>query len=253
MSVEGVDAFKKAMRGFKGSYVLIGGSACDLLMEQQGERFRATKDLDVVIITNEADNAFARAFWGFVKAGGYSPWKRHDGGMRFYRFVNPSTAGYPPMIELFARHPGFHLEDEESEIAPLAFEEGVSSLSAIILDDGYYSFIKDGVLDVDGLSVLDAAHLIPLKMKAHIDLTARKSAGLHVNSNDLKKHRKDVFRLLGLVPSDLRIELNGAMAEDAKAFLEAAKDPLFRIDQLDLGMTLEEAVDFLKLIYRLNG
>lgn len=36
MSVLGIELFREAMRGHEGSYALIGGSACDLLMEAQG-------------------------------------------------------------------------------------------------------------------------------------------------------------------------------------------------------------------------
>lgn len=32
MSVRGIELFRDAMRGHEDSYVLIGGSACDLLM-----------------------------------------------------------------------------------------------------------------------------------------------------------------------------------------------------------------------------
>lgn len=119
MSVAGIGRFREAMRGHEGSYVLIGGSACDLLMEAQGERFRATKDLDVVALAQGDDAGFASALWSFVREGGYEPWKSSDGNVHFYRFVKPSKPGYPHMIELFARHPDFRLADEEGDIVPL--------------------------------------------------------------------------------------------------------------------------------------
>ena len=58
------------------------------------------------------------------------------------------------------------LEDETSEVAPLSFDGAVSSLSAIILDDGYYEFIRDNATNVEGITLLDALHIIPLKMRA---------------------------------------------------------------------------------------
>lgn len=42
MSVEGIGLFREAMGGFEGSYALIGGSACDLLLAEQGTNFRPT-------------------------------------------------------------------------------------------------------------------------------------------------------------------------------------------------------------------
>ena len=57
----------------------------------------------------------------------------------------------------------------------------ISSLSAILLDDDYYEFLKQGKVTVDGVTVLDAAYLIPFKAKAWMDLTDRKAAGEHVD------------------------------------------------------------------------
>jgi hypothetical protein len=49
--VKGIELFASHFKGFENSYVLIGGSACDLWMQTQGLPFRATKDLDIVIVT----------------------------------------------------------------------------------------------------------------------------------------------------------------------------------------------------------
>ena len=54
-------------------------------------------------------------------------------------------------------------------------DEDISSLSAILLDDDYYEFLKQGKVTVDGVTVLDAAYLIPFKAKAWMDLTDRKA------------------------------------------------------------------------------
>lgn len=251
MSVHGLSRFAEAMEAWRDSYVLIGGSACDLLAGSFGVEFRATKDLDVVIILDEASQGFAEALWGFVKAGGYEAWQDKHGEARFYRFEKPNDPSCPYMIELFSRHPDFELGDEESEIAPLPFSEDILSLSAIVLDDEYYDFICSGVISVDEVSVLDAAHLIPLKMKAHIDLSRRKAGGAHVNSVDLKKHRKDVVRLLELVPEARRLELSGDMRRDALIFLETVNDPAFRTDQIVEGMDKAEVVRRLRAIYEL--
>ncbi len=44
------------------------------------------------------------------------------------------------------------------------------------------SFFEAGKVTVDGVTVLDAAYLIPFKAKAWMDLTDRKAAGEHVDS-----------------------------------------------------------------------
>ena len=44
--VIGLDSFKEWFRGFDGYFVVIGGTACDLLMSEAGLDFRATRDID---------------------------------------------------------------------------------------------------------------------------------------------------------------------------------------------------------------
>ena len=48
------------------------------------------------------------------------------------------------------------------------------SLTAILLDEEYYEFLKTGVKVIDDVSVLDLTHIILFKMKAWLDLSERK-------------------------------------------------------------------------------
>ena len=221
--VNGIDAFRAAMAGHEGEYVLIGGGACSVLFDAEGETFRATKDLDIVILTDAGASGFARSLWDFIKDNGYVCWKRAETNCSYYRFELPEGSSgamrLPAQIELFARHPDFVLENEESEVAPLPFDEDVSSLSAIILDDGYYEFIRGHVSLIDGIPLLRAIHIIPLKMRAHIDLNRKHVAGRHVNEKDLVKHRGDVARLSRLLTLVDRLPLEGRMRDDAEEFL----------------------------------
>ncbi len=52
--VRGIDVFRRYFHNFIDQYVLIGGSACDLLFDDAGVDFRATKDLDLVLIVEDA-------------------------------------------------------------------------------------------------------------------------------------------------------------------------------------------------------
>lgn len=161
--VRGIERFADAMSGCKGGYVLIGGGACSVLFDNEGDSFRATEDLDIVVIVDGEGVEFATALWAFIKAVGYETGKVGDGKCTYYRFCLPEGSrqvlDYPGQIELFARHPDFVLEDETSEVAPLSFDGAVSSLSAIILDDGYYEFIRDNATNVEGITLLDALHI----------------------------------------------------------------------------------------------
>ena len=85
----------------------------------------------------------------------------------------------------------------------MSIDDDISSLSAILLNDEYYEFLKQGRIVADGVSVLKASYLIPFKAKAWIDLTYRKSLGEQVDGKNIKKHKNDVFRLTELIdPSD---------------------------------------------------
>ena len=48
--VKGLDTFQKYFKDYEEQYVLIGGAACDILFESNEVNFRATRDLDMVLI-----------------------------------------------------------------------------------------------------------------------------------------------------------------------------------------------------------
>ena len=57
------------------------------------------------------------------------------------------------------------LQPDTAELTPLPIDEEISSLSAILLNDDYYEFLKRGRIYVTDVTVLDALHLIPFKAK----------------------------------------------------------------------------------------
>ena len=67
--VGGLNKFKDYFLEYKEQYVLIGGAACDIIMEDFDSSFRATKDLDIVLIIVALTPEFGRAFWKFVNDG----------------------------------------------------------------------------------------------------------------------------------------------------------------------------------------
>lgn len=251
MGVKGIELFREQFSDVRNHYALIGGSACDLLFSHQGLRFRATKDLDIVVIADKPMKPFAGALWSFVAKGGYSCGHRSDGTVHYYRFTKPAHEEFPHMIELFARHPNFLLHNERSPIIPLPVDEDVSSLSAILLDDDYYDFLVQGLTDVEGVSVVDALHLIPLKARAHLDLIKRHRLGDHVDSSDLKKHRKDVLRLIELIPIGASIDLPERIKSDMATFVQNALEDRVLLERLKLGIPLEEALAVIEDVYKL--
>ncbi len=136
--VRGIESFRKWFHGYEDKYAIIGGTACDLLMTDEGLDFRATKDIDLVLIVEAVDAEFGRRFWKYVVEAGYKHRNKSTGGQEFYRFSSPSSRAYPAMIELFTRKPDAIELPENAVLSPLPIDEEISSLSAILLDDDYY-------------------------------------------------------------------------------------------------------------------
>jgi hypothetical protein len=240
--VLGLDVWRNHFKDFTNRYALVGGVACETLMTDAGLTFRATKDLDVVLLIEVLDAAFAEAFWAFVKAGGYEVKEKSEGG-NLYRFAKPATRGYPFMIELFSRAPeGFTL-GEGSHLTPLPIGETVASLSAILLDEAYYTLLQANLREVEGLPLLSEAAVIPFKARAYLDLTKRHADGEKVDNKDIRKHRNDVFRLLQLLPAQDALLLPDPIRTDMQAFVSAVRaDEGFKPVDFDVRMKPDEAV-----------
>ena len=103
--VHGLEKFKEYFKDHTNQYVFIGGTACDIIMDELGAPFRATKDLDMVVIIEALDKSFGETFWKFIYDGGYENRQKSNGNNQFYRFTKPSDPSFPKMIELFSRSP----------------------------------------------------------------------------------------------------------------------------------------------------
>jgi hypothetical protein len=188
---------------------------------------------------------FGRRFWEFVRSAGYEHRNKSTGQPQFYRFSHPAEAGYPFMIELFARKVDAIVLPEDAVLTPLPLDEDISSLSAILLDDDYYQILRSGTIVIDGVTVLDAAYLIPFKAKAWLDLTARKANGENVDSKNIRKHKNDVFRLSALLIPNTQTMVNKTVWNDLQAFLTAMQtEP---VDTKQLGITRKKD-DILKIL-----
>jgi hypothetical protein len=216
---KGLSIFRQHFVGLEGQYILIGGAACDMLMSRVAYPFRATRDMDIVLCVEALTPEFGRRFWDFIRQGGYQAQERADGTRRFYRFRRPTSSGYPDMLELFSKRPDAFMDTPLEHLTPIPLPDAVSSLSAILLDDDYYSLMLANRVVQEGVSLLSPEALIVLKAKAWMDLLERRAYGEHVDSRDVKKHRNDVLRLCALLVPGHRIELPGMVAHDMKEFL----------------------------------
>lgn len=252
--VKGLDVFRDHFAGFEDRYVLIGGAAVEVAMDAAALQFRVTKDLDIVLHVEALDAEFASAFWAFVVEGGYEFKERSTGKPTLYRFSKPSQQRFPYMLELFSRELESLEPAPDCHLTPLPIAEGVSSLSAILLDDAYYEYVQEGTGIVGGLSVLAPEYIVPLKARAWIDLTERHERGEAVSRDDIKKHRNDIIRLSQLISPAERIKLPDSIGADltefvARALHEGAEPKAFGV----LGMTLQDVRSLLGAVYDLAG
>lgn len=249
-----MDVFTKALGAWSDQYVLIGGTAAFLSMSEAGLPFRATKDLDVVLIVEALTREFGEALWAFIKSGGYEIQQSSTQGKRsFYRFQKPTDTSYPAMIELFSRAPDALQPIETGHLTPIPLDEELSSLSAILLDEDYYAFVIAARRERDGLAWVDETRLIPLKAAAWLDLRDRKAKGEDVDSHTIRKHAMDVFRLSQLLTDETRIEISGRVRDDLIRFLtEAQADESLDPKALKMRVGRDEILDRLAVAYGLS-
>ena len=249
--INGFTKFKEKFSGYEDQYVIIGGTACDLIMEKEELNFRATKDIDIVLLVEFLTADFGKQFWEYIKEAGYEHFNRSTEKAQFYRFTSPKSRDYPYMIEIFSRNPPFIVLDEDATLTPLPIDDEISSLSAILLNESYYNLLKNGQLMLDGTPVLSPTCLIPFKAKAWLDLNERKANGEHIDSKNIKKHKNDVFRLSQLISADTRQPISDEIADDMKNFLSQIEN-----EEVDLKSICIKNIDksaLINLLYNCYG
>jgi len=145
--IRGIDSFREWFRDYEDQYAIIGGTACDLLMTDGGLDFRATKDIDLVLIVEAVDSGFANRFWEYVVAGGYEHRNKSTGEAQFYRFTNPQSREYPNraitytmgsyLLECMILEVYDGKTEKDSYWVDLEFRDLLYSLSTKILYDVY--------------------------------------------------------------------------------------------------------------------
>ena len=133
--------------GYEDCYVIIGGNAAAIWLAQDHQDFRATQDYDMVVIFENSQLGFSQKFDDFIEKYGYLCVEIGGDVNKkkvYYRFaLDPALAvtGVPQQIELFSKIPLRYELRLPTETMPLHFATG-PSLSAIVLNDDYYSLLK---------------------------------------------------------------------------------------------------------------
>lgn len=224
--VRGLEIFRQHFKDFTDNYIIIGGTACDIIIDNVGLTPRATKDIDIILVIEALSPEFVAHFWEFVKQGDYDVREKSEEDRKYYRFQKPQVEEFPFQIELFSRIPDLLDLDEGTHLTPIPVDTEISSLSAILMDEDYYNFtIQHSQLD-NGIHLANTEALIGLKAKAFLDYKTRKENGEKIDEKQLRKHKMDIFRLLLLLTPEDNFTIAESIKSDIANFAEVVKDDL---------------------------
>jgi len=220
--VKGLERFKEHFAGFEENYVIIGGTACDIVLQDTDMRPRTTDDIDMILIIEKMTPEFGKHFWDFIVLGGYKTRQRQRGDKKskaeLFRFISPQE-GFPVQIELLSKYSDILGEPAGFHLTPIPVGDEISSLSAILMEEEYYNqTIENSIVD-DGIRIASPLSLLCLKVKAFLNLTEERKTNPEVRSSDVKKHRDDVFKLLAMrIDPFTPVELSAGMMKSINDF-----------------------------------
>ncbi|MFA9373677.1 MAG: hypothetical protein ACERKK_05905 [Poseidonibacter sp.] len=211
--IQGIEKFKDYFKEDIKNYVIIGGLATALIAEDLGFIVRATKDIDLVVISKN-DEEFIKKILRFVKEAKYETKQRtkNDSKHNLFRFLDSEDKSYPEQLELFAIHDEDSAIVTDGHIIPIETPEFYDYLSAILLDRDYFNLLTQYTTNMDGLHIATPEVLIPLKIHAHLNL-------IKGTSNYDGKHLKDVIRLTSFLDGEEKVQLNGNPKNDFIKFI----------------------------------
>ncbi|MEY4805122.1 MAG: hypothetical protein RL331_1643 [Bacteroidota bacterium] len=224
--VIGLSIFKDFFKEYQDTYMIIGGTACDFLIEDAGFEPRATDDIDMVLIVEALTPEFVQKFWEFIKEGGYEIKQINEEKRNCYRFCTPTNKTFPKQIELFSTVPDAIDHNGEFHLTPIPTIDGVSNLSAILLNEDYYSFTVDHSDIREGVHYANIEAIICLKAYAYLDNVKRKKAGQDVRQRDIDKHKYDIFRMVFLLPEESKFILPEFIKNHLQEFTDQVKKAL---------------------------
>jgi len=224
--VRGLEIFRQHFKDFTDNYVIIGGTACDIIIDNIGLTPRATKDIDIILVIEALSPEFVAHFWEFVKQGNYDVREKSEEDRKYYRFQKPQEEEFPFQIELFSRIPDLLDLNEGTHLTPIPVDTEISSLSAILMDDDYYNFTIQHSQFNNGIHLANTEALIGLKAKAFLDYKTRKENGEKIDEKQLRKHKMDIFRLLLLLTPEDNFTIAESIKSDIANFVEVVKDDL---------------------------
>ena len=224
--VRGLEIFRQHFKDFPDNYIIIGGTACDIIIDNVGLTPRATKDIDIILVIEALSPEFVAHFWEFIKNGNYEVKEKSEDDRKYYRFQKPQVEEFPFQIELFSRISDLLDLEEATHLTPIPVDTEISSLSAILMDDDYYNFTIEHSQLENRIHLANTEGLIALKAKAFLDYKTRKENGEKIDERQLRKHKLDVFRLILLLTPEDNFTTPKSIKTDMANFAKAVKNDL---------------------------
>ncbi|HOA81235.1 MAG TPA: hypothetical protein PKK61_09275 [Defluviitaleaceae bacterium] len=224
--VRGLDIFKKYFEQYPNNYVIIGGTACDIIIDEAGFVPRATKDIDIILVVEALSSAFVKQFWQFINDGQYQQREKSNDEREYYRFIKPANTDFPHQIELFSRTPDIIVLEDNAHLTPIPVDGDLSSLSAILLNDDYYNYMIGHSRVEDGLHHANIEALICLKAKAFLEIKERIENGSKEDKKQMKKHKADVFRLTVMLTPESEFDLPETIQTNINQFTKLIEEDL---------------------------
>ncbi len=213
----GLRHFTAFFKEFENDYVIIGGGAASVCLEDEKLEFRATKDIDMVLFTNDFPE-FNKKISEYVFLGKYQQNEKTQEAPSYYRFSRPMDQEFPEIVEIFAKASGEIVLREGQYIIPIQ-NNSEAQLSAILLDDEYFNLIRSNSIKSEGgYSVINPFANICLKARAFKELQERNE-----EPKKIRKHLKDVLRLTLALKKE-KFLLEGKPREDFEKVYAALEE-----------------------------
>lgn len=251
--MEGEIFLTEYMQQYADDYILIGGNACVLNFENIGANFRATVDLDIVLITESTNDQFYEHLWDYILKHGYEGkvYRGSNVGGSAYRFIQPEdnrVPNVPAQIELFSRKPDYFdaALAKRPHITPIKTGQGISNFSAILLDNDVYEFIRASRVPLKGISTVNLECIFGLKSVAWHSNQALFEEKKINDKNTVLKHPQDMISIANVIEDpkityfpvqifeSLQHSKERLLSQDIRAELQATANSIdITIDYID--------------------
>ena len=239
-NIAGSDKVALYLSKYNDCFVIIGGIATILVLDNLGAKTRVTKDFDIVVIADGTNDNFSKAIFKFLKDGKYKRGKK-EGREIHYRFIRPEVNGFPKIIELFSKE-GNNIH---SHLRKIDYIEDDEQLSVITIDSAVFEFVKNRKTIINDLPIVDEYGLVPLKVHAYFNNLSLFKEGKITNRNYYEKHLDDVIRLLAAISNvDVEIEMPEILKKNCIDFIGLLQKVDNRIKELQIGeITADQIVE----------